>query len=52
MANKFEPRFMNKHGHKSYFRDDVAAGAVCDCAHCSKKAAPKKAVAKKEEKKE
>jgi len=54
MADKknFEPMDVNAHGHKFYRLADTKAGAMCDCAQCSKKAAPKKAVAKKEEKKE
>jgi len=54
MADKknFEPMNVNVHGHKFYRLADTEAGATCDCAHCSKKAAPKKEVAKKEEKKE
>ena len=53
MADKknFEPMEVNEYGHKFYRLADTEAGALCDCAHCSKKAAPKKA-AKKEEKKE
>jgi len=48
MAKDYKPKEINKHGHKFYTREDIEAGAVCDCVHC---AVPKKAV-KKEEKKE
>jgi hypothetical protein len=49
MAKDFTPKDINKHGHKFYSGKDLEDGAVCDCKEC---AVPKKAVAKKEEKKE